>query len=411
MLTDWRAKSLEYHRTPRPGKVSITLTKPLETVEDLSLAYSPGVASPCMEINANPEKVFDYTNKGNLIGIVSNGTAVLGLGDIGPMASKPVMEGKAMLFKKFADIDVFDIEIKTDTTERLIETIAAISPTFGGINIEDVKAPECFLVEERLHSLIDIPLMHDDQHGTAVIVCAGLLNALHVQGKNACDVKVVALGAGAAGIASLKLMKQFFSLKADQITLFDSKGMVSYSRDHIPDYKLAFARDEGDHTSLENAIRGADIVLGVSKADQLTPEMVKSMAPKPIIFALANPTPEIMPTIAHEVRDDVIIATGRSDFPNQVNNSICFPYLFRAALDIRAKQFTQKMFFAAIKAIAEVARTKPCEKETTTLLGGDGVEEFGPLYILPKQDDLRLRESVVPAVIDAAKSVSESADS
>ena len=393
-------QALEYHAKPRPGKLSVEVTKPAGSSADLALAYSPGVASPCLAIERDADLAYRYTNKGNLVGVISNGTAVLGLGNIGALASKPVMEGKAMLFKKFAGIDVFDIEVAAPTAESFIETVVNIAPTFGAINLEDVKAPECFSIEERLRERLDIPVMHDDQHGTAVVACAGLFNAMELQNKKPQDVQVVAIGAGAASVATVKLVMQFFGIKKNQVTMVDSQGVITERRTNLPAYKMAFARDTESET-LADSVVGADIIIGVSKGEQLTPEMIKTLASKPIIFALANPVPEIMPDIAHAVRDDIIMATGRSDFPNQVNNSICFPYLFRAALDTRTRAFTPEMMSAAIQSIAALAR-EPIADEVR-ISDNTGDLSFGPCYILPKQFDPRLREFVVPAIMEAVK--------
>jgi len=398
-MEDWHTKSLDYHRLPKPGKTSVVPTKPVNSSSDLSLAYTPGVATPCLEIQNNPMAAYDYTNKANLVGVITDGSALLGLGDLGPLASKPVMEGKAVLFKRFAGIDAFDIEVDAPTPEAFIDTVANIAPTFGGINLEDIRAPKCFFIERRIRDRVSIPVLHDDQHGTAAVVCAGLLNAFKLQNKRVQDVKIVVIGAGAAGIASLKLAMQFFKLSKEQITMFDSKGAISTKRDSLPDYKMPFARENPPKTP-EEAAKGADAILGFSQANQITPEMVKNMNERPVIFATANPVPEIMPAKAKAVRDDLVIATGRSDFPNQVNNSICFPYLFRAALDMRARKFTQAMMFASILAIADLAE-KPIDSEVRAQdrLGEDLV--FGPDYLLPKQLDPRLRSHVVSAIIEA----------
>ena len=392
-------RALDYHKGDSPGKIGISLTKPAVTADDLSLAYSPGVASPCLEIEKNPEAIYDYTNKGNLVGVVSNGTAVLGLGDIGAAASKPVMEGKAMLFKKFAGIDAFDIEIKSPSPEVFIETVANISPTFGAINLEDIRAPECFFIEHRLRRRLNIPVMHDDQHGTAVVVCAALLNAMELQNKKPENIRVLVLGAGAAAIAITRLAMIFFGLKKRQVLMFDSGGILSTERSNqLAAYKMAFVRDTRIR-SLESAVKASDVVIGVSRGGILKPDMVKKMRDRPIIMAMANPVPEIMPAELLDIRSDAIIATGRSDFPNQVNNSLCFPYLFRAALDSRTEKFGFPMFIAAVRAIAELTR-EPVPAEV--LAAADETHlEFGRDYILPKQFDPRLREAVVPKIIAA----------
>lgn len=397
--------ALEYHAAKPSGKIAITLTKPAETSADLALAYSPGVASPCLEIEKRPEAIYDYTNKGNLVGIISNGTAVLGLGNIGAAASKPVMEGKAMLFKKFAGVDAFDIEVNASSPETFIETVASISPTFGAINLEDIRAPECFFIEHRLRRRLDIPLMHDDQHGTAVVATAALLNALEIQGKKPENIRILVLGAGAAAIAITRLIMSYFGLKKRQILMFDSKGPLSSDRScELESYKMTFVRDTKGRATIESALRWADVVIGVARGGLIKPHMLKKMREKPIIMAMSNPIPEIMPLVAKEVRSDLIIATGRSDFPNQVNNSICFPYLFRAALDARASKFTLPMFTAAVEAIAQLAR-EPVPPEVCKAAGLDKNAGFGPEYILPKQLDPRLRERVVPDVIKAVAAV------
>ena len=393
-------QALDYHAAKPAGKIGMELTKPAATAQDLSLAYSPGVASPCLEIEKDPKAVYDYTNKGNLVGIISNGTAVLGLGDIGPQASKPVMEGKAMLFKRFAGVDAFDIEVNSPSPEVFIETVANISPTFGAINLEDIRAPECFFIEHRLRRRLDIPVMHDDQHGTAVVTVAALHNALALQDKKPENIRLLVLGAGAAAIAITRLAMNYFGLKKRQILMFDSHGPLSSDRaPTLESYKMSFVRDTRVKT-VEAALRMSDVVIGVARGGLIKPHMVKKMREKPIILAMSNPVPEIMPYDAREVRDDLIIATGRSDFPNQVNNSICFPYLFRAALDSRASRFSVPMFVSAVRAIADLAR-EPIPPDVRAAAGIDNNVEFGRDYILPKQLDPRLRERVVPAVISA----------
>lgn len=397
--------ALEYHAASPPGKTALALTKPAATARDLALAYSPGVASPCLAIENNPAAVYDYTNKGNLVGVISNGTAVLGLGNIGAAASKPVMEGKAMLFKKFAGVDAFDIEINAPTPEAFIETVANISPTFGAVNLEDIRAPECFFIEHRLRRRLDIPVMHDDQHGTAVVTVAAMRNALELQNKKAENIRMLVLGAGAAAVAVTRLAMNFFGLKKRQIMMFDSKGPLSSDRaPKLESYKMAFMRDTKVKT-LEAALRMSDIVIGVARGGLIKPHMIKKMREKPVILAMSNPVPEIMPSEAEQVREDLIMATGRSDFPNQVNNSICFPYLFRAALDAKAPKFTVPMFTAAVNAIADLAR-EPVPSDVRAASGLADGTEFGPHYILPKQLDPRLREHVVPAVIAAASETS-----
>ncbi|HSJ80910.1 MAG TPA: malic enzyme-like NAD(P)-binding protein [Thiobacillus sp.] len=394
-----KKKALDYHRLPKPGKLSVESSKPCSTQEDLSLAYTPGVAQPVLEIAKNPEKAYDYTNKGNLVAVITDGTAILGLGNRGPLAAKPVMEGKAVLFKQFAGIDVFDIEVDAKTPQDFINVVVAIAPTFGGINLEDIAAPHCFEIEAALKKKLDIPVFHDDQHGTATIICAGLINALHVQGKTLDAAKIVCLGAGAAGIASLKLLVAMGARKA-HITLVDSKGVVHKDRTDLNSFKKGFAR-KTKLRSLEEAMAGADVFVGVSDANLVSPAMVKSMADRPVVFALANPNPEILPEKAMAARSDLIMATGRSDFPNQVNNVLGFPFIFRGALDARAKEITQDMLIAAVHALAELAR----EPVPASVLKAYKLKKlkFGPDYILPKPFDPRLAERVPQAVAKAAK--------
>jgi malate dehydrogenase (oxaloacetate-decarboxylating)(NADP+) len=403
-------RALAYHEGGRPGKTAVALTKPAANADDLSLAYSPGVASPCLEIEKDESAARKYTNKGNLVGVISDGSAVLGLGKIGALASKPVMEGKAMLFKRFADIDAFDIEINAPTPEGFIETVANIAPTFGAINLEDIRAPECFFIEHRLRRRINIPIMHDDQHGTAVVTCAALKNAFAIQNKKAESQRFLVLGAGAAAIAITRLMMKVFNLKKRQILMFDSRGILSSERsEKIESYKMPFVRDTRIK-SLESAVKASDVIIGVARGDLIKPAWVKKMRERAIIMAMSNPVPEIMPDVAKAARDDVIIATGRSDLPNQVNNSVCFPYLFRAALDARVGGFSTQMFVAAVDAIADLAR-EPVPPEVLELSGMRGQTlEFGREYILPKQFDPRLRERVAPAVYDAAVAPPAAAD-
>ncbi len=344
-----KEKALEYHVG---GKIGIALTKPCDTQFELSLAYTPGVAIPCEEIAKDENLVFDYTNKGNLVAVVSDGTAVLGLGDIGPMAGKPVMEGKSVLFKKFADVDAFDIELDVHSIDEIVATCKAIAPTFGGINLEDIKAPKCFEIERILKEALDIPVFHDDQHGTAIITTAGLMNVLDLTGKKVDEIKIVINGAGAAGISCAKMYQ---ALGAKNIIMCDSKGVISTSRDDLNKYKAEFAVDT-EMKTLDEAIENADMFLGLSKAGALSKEMVKKMAPEPIIFALANPVPEILPEEVAEVRDDVIMGTGRSDYPNQINNVLGFPFIFRGALDVRARKITEGMKMAAAEALAALAK-------------------------------------------------------
>ena len=349
-----REQALEYHAKGRPGKIEVIPTKEAKTQRDLSLAYSPGVAIPCMEIFNNPEEVYKYTAKGNLVAVISNGTAVLGLGDIGPEAGKPVMEGKAVLFKIFADIDVYDIEINEKDPVKFVEIVKALEPTFGGINLEDIKAPECFYIEQQLKEQMKIPVMHDDQHGTAIISSAGLLNGLEIQGKKIEEVRIVVNGAGAAAQSCCRLYLAL-GAKKENLLMFDSKGIIHEGREDIKGSKKEFATQKADWT-LVSAFDGADVFIGLSVADVVTPEMVKSMAANPIVFALANPDPEITYEAAMAVRKDLIMATGRSDFPNQVNNVLGFPYIFRGALDVRATKINEEMKLAAVKALAELTR-------------------------------------------------------
>lgn len=403
-MLDHRTKALEYHEHPTPGKVSIRPTKPFATAKDLSLAYTPGVAEPVREIHQNPDNAYRFTNKGNLVAVVTDGSAVLGLGDVGALAGKPVMEGKAVLFKRFANIDVFDIEISAPSTEAFIETIANIAPTFGAINLEDIAAPKCFVVEERLRERLDIPVFHDDQHGTAVIVCAGLINALEIQGKRLQDARIIILGAGAAGIATTRLLIAMGS-KRENIILVDRRGVVHSGRTDINIYKQAYAIDTPART-LSEALLGSDVFIGVSGPNLLSPEMLAMMADRPIVFALSNPVPEIMPDIAMATRDDLIIATGRSDFANQVNNSLCFPFVFRGALDAHAKRFDERILLAATHALAELAK----ESVPKEVLDAYDLNElsFGKDYIIPKQFDPRLIERIPPKVVEAVKESSES---
>lgn len=391
--------ALEYHEEGKPGKIEITPTKPYASQLDLSLAYSPGVAYPCLEIEKNPEDAYRYTNKGNLVGVISNGTAVLGLGDIGALAGKPVMEGKALLFKIFAGLDAFDIEIAENDPDKFVEAVKAMSPTFGGINLEDIKAPECFEIERRLKEECDIPVMHDDQHGTAIISGAGLLNALEIQGKKIGDIRLVVNGAGAAAISCTRLYVAL-GVNPANIVMCDSKGVIRSDRAALNAQKREFATDRDIHT-LADAMVGADVFLGLSVADVVTVEMVKSMAPRPIVFALANPNPEISYDLARAVRPDAIVATGRSDYPNQINNVIGFPYIFRGALDCGAKAINETMKIAAVHAIADLAK-EPVPSIVDEAYGMSNIK-FGPEYILPKALDPRLLLRVAPAVAHAAE--------
>ncbi|MDE6795964.1 MAG: NADP-dependent malic enzyme [Muribaculaceae bacterium] len=390
--------ALEYHEEGKPGKIEIVPTKPYASQHDLALAYSPGVAYPCLEIEKNPEDAYRYTDKGNLVGVISNGTAVLGLGNIGALAGKPVMEGKALLFKIFAGLDAFDIEINEKDPNKMIEIVKAISPTFGGINLEDIKAPECFEIENRLKEECDIPIMHDDQHGTAIISGAGLINALQIQGKKIGDIKLVVNGAGAAAISCTRLYVQL-GVKSENVVMCDSKGVIRADRENLNAQKREFATTRDLHT-LAEAMVGADVFLGLSVADVVTPEMVLSMAEKPIVFALANPNPEIDYTLAMETRPDIIVATGRSDYPNQINNVIGFPYIFRGALDCGATAINESMKIAAVYAIAALAK-QPVPAVVDEAYGMNNIK-FGREYILPKALDPRLLLCVAPAVARAA---------
>lgn len=400
MTPEDKKKALEYHQYPKPGKLSISISKPTETQRDLSLAYTPGVAEPVRAIEKNRLDAYKYTNKGNLVGVISNGSAVLGLGNVGALASKPVMEGKAVLFKKFADIDVFDLEIDTASPQDLINTIARIAPTFGGINLEDIKAPECFIVEEELSKMLDIPVFHDDQHGTAIIVAAGLLNALEIANKDIADARIVCLGAGAAGIASMKLLMAL-GAKRDNLFMIDRQGVINTKRHDLSPYKFAFANDNAKCNTLGGALENADVFIGVSGANLLPVEYLDYMAANPIIFALSNPDPEIDPKLAFDARDDIIMATGRSDYPNQVNNVLGFPYIFRGALDVGACCINQEMHIAAVEAIRSIAK-EPVPQEIIKLYHGVDNLSFGRDYIIPKPFDMRLKTRVAASVARAA---------
>lgn len=398
--TNIEEKALHYHAHPKPGKLEIALTKSTNTQEDLSLAYTPGVAAPVLQIKDKPETAYKYTAKGNLVGVITNGTAVLGLGNVGALASKPVMEGKAVLFKRFADIDVFDIEINASLPQEFIDTVARLAPTFGGINLEDIKAPECFDIERTLQEQLNIPVFHDDQHGTAIIIAAGLLNALALQEKSLEEAKIVCVGAGAAGIASMRLLVAM-GAKKQNMFLLDSRGIIHHERQDLNPHKFAFMRTT-DKRELKEALEGADVFIGVARPKLLTPSLLNCMADKPIIFALSNPEPEILPEDALTVRDDLIIATGRSDYPNQVNNVLCFPYIFRGALDVRASSINQSMQIAAVEAIRLLVREKvPSSVKEAYPSHTDWV--FGPNYILPKAVDPRLKDVVSKAVAEAAR--------
>ena len=394
-----RLDALHYHAHPTPGKTRIALSKPTETQYDLSLAYTPGVAEPVKEIAKDHHAAYQYTNKNNLVAVITNGTAVLGLGDVGALASKPVMEGKAALFKKFADIDVFDIEIDCHDPKDLVETIVRISPTFGGINLEDIKAPECFYVEETLKQRLNIPVLHDDQQGTAIVVAAGLLNALEIQGKSLSQVKIVCLGAGAAGIATMRLLITL-GARPNHIYLVDREGVIHHERSQLSEHKKAFAIKTSIR-HLAEAMQDADVFIGVSGPKLLDPKLISKMAKNPIIFALSNPDPEISPEDAKRERDDLIMATGRSDYPNQVNNVLCFPYLFRGAFDVRAKAINQAMILSAVYAIKDLAK-EPIPLEVLNAYDIKERLSFGPHYFLPKPIDPRLKEKVSSAVAKAA---------
>ncbi len=396
-ITDEEA--LRFHAEGKPGKLEVTPIKPVTTQRDLSLAYSPGVAVPCLRIAEDPVAAYDYTNKGNVVAVVSNGTAVLGLGSIGAMAAKPVMEGKAVLFKKFADVDSFDLEINTEDVDEFVNAIRLLAPSFGGINLEDIKAPECFIIEQRLREEMDIPVFHDDQHGTAIIAAAGLINALHLTGRDIAETRLVVNGAGAAGIACVELLKAM-GMRHDHVILCDSKGAIYQGREQgMNQWKTAHAA-KTDARTLEDAMKGADVFFGLSVKGAVTPKMVAGMADKPIIFAMANPDPEITPEEVGEVRKDAIMATGRSDYPNQVNNVLGFPYIFRGALDVRASTINDDMKIAAAQAIAELARSDVPD-EVAEAYGGRSLR-YGPEYIIPAPFDARLSVAVPAAVAQAA---------
>jgi malate dehydrogenase (oxaloacetate-decarboxylating)(NADP+) len=392
-------QALFFHRYPRPGKLEIQATKPLGNQRDLALAYSPGVAAPCLAIRDDPETAADYTSRANLVAVISNGTAVLGLGNIGPLASKPVMEGKAVLFKKFANIDVFDIEVDASTVEQMVSTVASLEPTFGGINLEDIKAPECFEIEQQLRAKMRIPVFHDDQHGTAIIVAAAILNGLELAGKSISNVKIVTSGAGAAALACLNLLVEL-GAKRENIWVHDIEGLVYEDRNVLMDqWKAVYAQKSDTRTLAEN-IGGADVFLGLSAAGVLKPELLEQMAEKPLIMALANPTPEIMPELARAARPDAMICTGRSDFPNQVNNVLCFPFIFRGALDCGAEEINEAMKMAAVRAIAGLAREEPSDVAARAYSGETPI--FGPNYLIPSPFDPRLILRIAPAVAKAA---------
>lgn len=392
-MADFKQQTLDYHEQ---GKIGTLLTKPCHTQDDLSMAYTPGVAFPCLEIEKDPSLAYKYTNKGNMVAVITDGTAVLGLGNIGALAGKPVMEGKAVLFKTFANVDAIDIELNVHEIDEIVNVCAAISDSFGGINLEDIKAPQCFEIEEKLQAKLDIPVFHDDQHGTAIITTAGLINVLEITGKNIEEMKIVVIGAGAAGIASAKMYKK---LGAKHIVMLDSKGVITTRRDDLNKYKAEFALDTEDET-LEDALKGADMMLGLSSGGIVSQEMVKSMAPNAIIFACSNPTPEIMPAEVLAVRDDIIMGTGRSDFPNQVNNVLGFPSIFRGALDVRAKKITENMKMAAAEALALLAR-EPVPYYVKAAYNDPDLE-FGPRHIIPKPFSKEVVVWVASAVAHAA---------
>ena len=399
MKKSLKQDALNFHATGRPGKLEITPTKPLTTQRDLSLAYSPGVAEPCLAIKVSADKAYDYTAKGNLVAVISNGTAVLGLGNIGAGASKPVMEGKAVLFKKFADIDGVDLELDTEDVDRFVDAVSLLGPSFGGINLEDIKSPECFIIEQRLREVMDIPVFHDDQHGTAIIAAAGLINALHLTGRDVRDIKVVSSGAGAASIACVELIKAM-GVKHENVLMCDRSGVVYQGReDGMNQWKSAHAV-KTDARTLADALKGADVFLGLSAAKAMSTDMLKSMADRPIVFAMANPEPEIMPDVAKKARPDAIIATGRSDYPNQVNNVLGFPYIFRGALDVRATAINEEMKIAAAHAIAMLAR-EDVPDEVTDAYAGESMR-YGEDYIIPAPFDPRLISAVSSAVARAA---------
>ncbi len=394
----FKQAALDYHAKPHPGKIGITVTKPAETQEDLALAYSPGVAEPVRAIAANPDDAYRYTAKGNLVAVISDGTAILGLGDLGPLASKPVMEGKSLLFKRFANIDSIDIEVEAESSQAFIDTVRRIAITFGGINLEDIKAPECFEIEKALIEACDIPVFHDDQHGTAIVTAAGMLNALEVQGKTLESARIVCLGAGAAAVACMRLLIRC-GARRENIFMVDRMGVIYSGRDGLNQYKAEFAHAT-DRRTLEDACTGADVFVGLSGADLLSPDILKKMAPRPVVFACSNPDPEIDPDLAHATRSDLIMATGRSDFPNQVNNVLGFPYIFRGALDVRARCVNEEMKLAAVHALRAIAK-EPVPASVLQACGLDTLA-FGPGYIIPKPMDPRLLGRVSAAVARAA---------
>ena len=397
-MSDFRQQALDYHALPKPGKISVELTTPAATVKDLALAYSPGVAEPVREIADDPANAYKYTAKGNMVAVISNGTAILGLGNLGPLASKPVMEGKALLFKRFAGLDSIDIEVSHRTTEEFINTVANIADTFGGINLEDIKAPECFEIERELQKRCKIPIFHDDQHGTAIVTAAGMLNALEIQGKDIKDVRIVCMGAGAAAIACMELLIKC-GAQREKIYMLDRNGVIHTRRESLTEHKAAFANNT-DKRTLEDVMDGADVFVGVSGPDVLPPETLALMGPNPIVFACSNPDPEIKPELAMATRDDLIMATGRSDYPNQVNNVLCFPFIFRGALDVRASAINDEMKVAAVEAIRSISK-EPVPEEVLAAAGVDKLI-FGRDYIIPKPMDPRVCARIAKAVGQAA---------
>lgn len=398
-MTTLKQQALDYHRLPRPGKISTQITKPAETAHDLSLAYSPGVAEPVRAIAADPQQVYRYTNKGNLVAVVSNGSAILGLGNLGALASKPVMEGKALLFKRFADVDAIDIQVNQQSVSDFVKTVAGIADTFGGINLEDIKAPECFEIEKQLIEQCNVPVFHDDQHGTAIVTVAAIKNALELQQKKLAEAKIVCLGAGAAAIACMHLLIES-GARADHIYMLDRQGVIHSKRHDLNAYKQPFARHT-DRRTLEEALTGADVFLGLSGSNLLSAEAVAAMAPNPVVFACSNPDPEIDPTLLKQVRPDAIFGTGRSDYPNQINNVLCFPFLFRGALDVRASCINTAMKLAAVDALANLAK-EPAPDAVRFAYPDTEVLEFGEAYVLPKPVDPRLLPRISKAVAEAA---------
>jgi malate dehydrogenase (oxaloacetate-decarboxylating)(NADP+) len=398
MSQDFKQDALDYHSQPKPGKISVEITTSAATQNDLALAYSPGVAEPVKAIAEDPSLAYQYTIKGNLVAVISNGTAILGLGDLGPLASKPVMEGKALLFKRFAGVDAVDIEVDTTNASEFIQTVRLIADTFGGINLEDIKAPECFEIEKALIEQCNVPVFHDDQHGTAIVTAAGMINALEIQGKSLETAKIVCLGAGSAAVACMRLLRSL-GAGPNNITMIDRRGVIYAGREGLNEFKQEFAHGTTDRT-LADAINGADVFVGLSGANLLSAELLATMAPKPVIFACSNPDPEIAPKLAHDTRDDLIMATGRSDYPNQVNNVLGFPFIFRGALDVRATEINEEMKIAAVHAIRELAK-EPVPQIVLDACGLDSLE-FGVNYIIPKPVDSRLLNKVSGAVAKAA---------